>query len=47
MEGQIMRFVDYCRADSGTIHAETFTASGCLFLLLASQGNELLSRQAH
>ena len=37
---------DYCRADSGMIHGETFTDSGCLFLLLASQQNELLSKQA-
>lgn len=37
---------DYCGADSGMIHGETFTDSGCLFLLLASQQNELLSKQA-
>lgn len=33
VEGQIMRSGDYRRADSGTIHGETFTDSGCLFLL--------------
>ena len=37
---------DYCGADSGMIHVETFTDSGCLFLLLASQQNELVSKQA-
>ena len=46
VEGQIMHPGDYCRADSGTIHGETFTDSGCVFLLLASQENELLSQQA-
>jgi anti-sigma factor ChrR (cupin superfamily) len=43
VEGQIMRSGDYCRADSGTIHGETFTDSGCLFLLLASQENEVFA----
>jgi anti-sigma factor ChrR (cupin superfamily) len=43
VEGQIMRSGDYCRAESGTIHEETFTDSGCLFLLSASQENEVLA----
>jgi hypothetical protein len=43
VEGQIMYSGDYCRADSGTIHGETFTDHGCLFLLLASQENEVLA----
>jgi anti-sigma factor ChrR (cupin superfamily) len=43
VEGQVMRTGDYCRADSGTIHGETFTDGGCLFLLMASQLNELLA----
>jgi len=43
VEGQIMHSGDYCRADSGTIHGETFTDCGCLFLLLASQENEVLT----
>ena len=43
VEGQIMRTGDYCRADSGTIHGETFSDGGCLFLLLASQQNEVLA----
>jgi len=42
VEGQIMHSGDYCRADPGTIHGETFTDRGCLFLLLASQENEVL-----
>jgi len=43
VEGQIMRAGDYCRADSGTIHGETFTDTGALFMLMASQQNELLA----
>jgi hypothetical protein len=34
-----MRPGDYCRADSGTIHGETFTDDGCLFLVMASPEN--------
>lgn len=43
VEGEIKRSGDYCRAESGTIHGETFTDSGCLFLLSASQQNEVLA----
>ncbi len=43
LEGQIMRTGDYCRADSGTIHGETFSDGRCLFPLLASQQNEVLA----
>ena len=43
VEGQVMRAGDYCRADSETIHGETFTNSGALFLLMASQQNEVLA----
>jgi quercetin dioxygenase-like cupin family protein len=42
VEGQQMQTGDYCRADSGTVHGETFTDSGCVFLLLAAQENERL-----
>ena len=42
VEDQVMRTGDYCRADSGTIHGETFTDGGCLFLLMASQDNQVL-----
>lgn len=38
---------DYCRADSGTIHGETFTETGCLFLLLASQDNQVVQQHSH
>jgi putative transcriptional regulator len=43
VEGQIMHTGDYCRAATGTIHGKTHSETGCLFLLLASQENELLA----
>lgn len=43
VEGHVMHAGDYCRADSNTIHGETFTDSGALFLLMASQQNEVLA----
>jgi putative transcriptional regulator len=45
VEGETLHSGDYCRAESGTNHGETFTDNGCLFLLLASQGTELLGSQ--
>jgi quercetin dioxygenase-like cupin family protein len=41
LEGQVMRAGDYCRADRGSIHGETFTDDGCLFLLMASPENQI------
>jgi quercetin dioxygenase-like cupin family protein len=46
VENQVMRTGDYCRADSGTIHGETFTETGCLFLLLASQDNQVVQQHS-
>ena len=43
VENQVMRPGDYCRADSGTIHGETFSDTGCLFLLMASRENQIIS----
>ncbi len=40
--GEIMHGGDYCRAEAGTEHGETHSDSGCLFLLIASQHNQLL-----
>jgi anti-sigma factor ChrR (cupin superfamily) len=40
---EVMQAGDYCRAVSDSVHSETFSESGCLFLLLASQRNELLA----
>jgi quercetin dioxygenase-like cupin family protein len=41
VEGQVMRAGDYCRADFGSTHGETFTDGGCLFLLMASPENRV------
>jgi anti-sigma factor ChrR (cupin superfamily) len=36
MSGVLMRAGDYCRADADTVHADTRTQNGCLFLVTAS-----------
>lgn len=41
--GEIMRSGDYCRAALDTIHGETYSETGCLFLLLASQENQIVA----
>jgi anti-sigma factor ChrR (cupin superfamily) len=46
VEGQLMRSGDYCRGDSGSVHGETFTDTGCLFLLMASQENQIVAPHA-
>jgi anti-sigma factor ChrR (cupin superfamily) len=45
VENQIISAGDYCRADSGSIHGETFTDGGCLFLMMASQENQLIENR--
>jgi DNA-binding NarL/FixJ family response regulator len=42
VEGQPMKPGDYCRAEPATTHRESFTESGCIFLLKASQQDEIL-----
>jgi anti-sigma factor ChrR (cupin superfamily) len=42
LENQVMRAGDYCRADSGSIHGESFSDAGCLFLMVASQENQIV-----
>jgi DNA-binding NarL/FixJ family response regulator len=37
LEGHPMMPGDYCRAESATVHSESFTKSGCVFLLKAGQ----------
>jgi anti-sigma factor ChrR (cupin superfamily) len=46
VENQVMRAGDYCRADSGSIHGETFSDTGCLFLLVASEENQIIENRA-
>jgi anti-sigma factor ChrR (cupin superfamily) len=44
VENEVMRPGDYCRGDSGTMHGETFSEAGCLFLLMASQENRIVGQ---
>jgi anti-sigma factor ChrR (cupin superfamily) len=46
VENEVMRPGDYCRGDSGTMHGETFSDAGCLFLLMASQQNRIVENRA-
>jgi ChrR-like protein with cupin domain len=41
IHGVSMRAGDYCRAQSDSIHEETFTESGCLLLQLTSQLDQI------
>jgi anti-sigma factor ChrR (cupin superfamily) len=41
VEGQIMRTGDYCRADAGSLHGETYSDTGCLVLVMSSLQNEM------
>ena len=40
---EVMHAGDYCRADAETIHSETSSETGCQFLLLASQNNQIVA----
>jgi CheY-like chemotaxis protein len=42
VQGQTMKEGDYCRAETASIHGESYTESGCLFLLKASQHDEII-----
>jgi anti-sigma factor ChrR (cupin superfamily) len=43
IQGHVMRAGDYCRAEPGTTHSETWSDGGCMILLMASQMNEMLA----
>jgi anti-sigma factor ChrR (cupin superfamily) len=43
VEDQVMHAGDYCRADLGSVHNQSFTEGGCVFLLMASPDNQLLA----
>jgi anti-sigma factor ChrR (cupin superfamily) len=45
VEDQVMQPGDYCRADSGSIHGETFSDTGCLFLLIACEENQIIENR--
>jgi quercetin dioxygenase-like cupin family protein len=42
ISGVVMRAGDYCRAEAGTVHDGIFSRTGCLFLVLSSEGNDPL-----
>jgi anti-sigma factor ChrR (cupin superfamily) len=42
VEGQKMKPGDYCRAETNTIHSESYTETGCLFVLKSSQLDEII-----
>ena len=41
VHGVVMRAGDYCRADPGSFHEETFTEGGCVLLQMASQLDQM------
>jgi anti-sigma factor ChrR (cupin superfamily) len=43
VSGQVLHSGDYCRAEVDTVHDETYSQSGCVFLLIASQQDEILA----
>jgi anti-sigma factor ChrR (cupin superfamily) len=43
MENQVMRAGDYCRADSNSLHRETFSETGCLFFVMVSPENQIIA----
>jgi hypothetical protein len=42
VEGRTMKPGDYCRAETDSVHSESCTESGCLFLLKASQHDRII-----
>ncbi len=45
IENQVIRAGDYCRGESGSIHGETFSDTGCLFLMVASPENQIIENR--
>jgi quercetin dioxygenase-like cupin family protein len=43
VEDQVMYAGDYCRANLDSVHDQSFTETGCLFLLMTSPDNEVLA----
>jgi anti-sigma factor ChrR (cupin superfamily) len=43
VEGQVMRPGDYCNAQPDSIHGDSYTSAGCIFILSASQSDEILT----
>jgi quercetin dioxygenase-like cupin family protein len=45
VENQVIRAGDYCRGESGSIHGESFSDTGCVFLVVASQENQIIENR--
>ena len=45
VEDLVMRAGDYCRGEPGSIHGDTFSDTGCLFLMMASPENLIIENQ--
>lgn len=43
VEDQVMFAGDYCRADLDSVHDESYSETGCVFLLMASPNNQILA----
>lgn len=43
IEDQVIYAGDYCRADLGSVHKQSFTEGGCMFLMMAAPDNQLLA----
>jgi quercetin dioxygenase-like cupin family protein len=43
VEDQVMHAGDYCRANLGSVHDQSYSETGCLFLLMASPDNQILA----
>lgn len=43
LDGRLLQPGDYHRAETGSIHHETFTKDGCLMLIIFSPNNEMLN----
>jgi quercetin dioxygenase-like cupin family protein len=43
VQGKLMKAGDYCRAEPGSIHGESFSKAGCTFILRASTQDEVLT----
>ena len=43
VEDQVMYAGDYCRANLDSVHQQSFTDGGCLFLMMASPDNQILA----
>jgi len=43
VEDQVMFAGDYCRADLDSVHDQSYSKTGCVFLLMSSPENQILA----